>query len=332
MREQSNTNVYDVIVIGAGPIGLCCGIEAKRRGCSYLIIEKGCIVNSLFHYPSHMRFFSTSVLLEIGGIPFASVQDKPTRQEALEYYRRVAESSELNIHLYEKVLEVKNEDNAFEVLTSKGTYQAKKIIVAIGFFDIPRLLNVPGEDLEKVIHYYDDPHAYANQNVLIVGSGNSAAIAALECVRHGARVTTAVRGAAFHDSIKYWIRPDLENRIAEGDITHYYNTVVKEIHPAYMVLESKEQGTFTIANDFVLALTGYEPDFGFLETIGIELRNDVHRSPIYNAETCESRRPGVYLAGVVVGGLLTNKWFIENSRVHAMQIFEHITQDLSKSK
>lgn len=324
MNESAAKNQYDIIVIGAGPIGLCCGIEAQKRGLSCLIIEKGCIVNSLFNYPSHMRFFSTSVLLEIGGIPFASVQDKPTRQEALEYYRRVAESTDLNINLYEKVTGLNGDDGNFEVTTPKAKYQTKKVICAIGFFDIPRLLNVPGEDLEKVIHYYDDPHPYANQDVLIVGSGNSAAITALECVRHGARVTTAVRGASFHDSIKYWIRPDLDNRIADGEITAFYNTVVKEIHPAHVVLESKEQGTFTIPNDFVIALTGYKPDFTFLQSIGIELGEDVHKTPNYNPETCETNRKGLYLAGVVVGGLLTNKWFIENSRVHATQIFNHI--------
>lgn len=325
MSETATKNEYDVVVIGAGPIGLCCGIEAQRRGLSCLIIDKGCIVNSLFHYPSHMRFFSTSVLLEIGGIPFASVQDKPTRQEALEYYRRVAESTNLNINLYEKVTSVSGDDDNFEVNTTKAKYQAKKVICAIGFFDIPRMLNVPGENLEKVTHYYNDPHAYANQDVLIVGSGNSAAITALECVRHGARVTTAVRGEKFHDSIKYWIRPDLENRIAEGEITALYNTTVKEIHSHHVVFESKEQGTFTIKNDFVIALTGYEPDFTFLQTIGIELGQDVHKTPKYNPETCESNRAGIYLAGVVVGGLLTNKWFIENSRIHATQIFDHIT-------
>jgi thioredoxin reductase (NADPH) len=325
MSESTTTNTYDVIVIGAGPIGLCCGIEAQRRGLSCLIIEKGCIVNSLFHYPSHMRFFSTSVLLEIGGIPFASVQDKPTRLEALEYYRRVAESANLNINLYEKVTGLNGDDGNFEVNTSKGSYHAKKIISAIGFFDIPRLLNVPGEELDKVTHYYDDPHVYANQDVLIAGSGNSAAITALECVRHGAKVTTAVRGDKFHDSIKYWIRPDLENRISDGEITPYFNTVIKEIHQNHVVLDSKEQGTITIKNDFVIALTGYEPDFSFLQTIGIELGEDVHKTPKYNPETCESNRTGVYLAGVVVGGLLTNKWFIENSRVHATQIFDHIT-------
>ncbi len=330
MRNNTSDPIYDVIIAGAGPIGLCCAIEAKRRDLSCLVIEKGCIVNSLYHYPTQMRFFSTSVLLEIGGVPFPSIQEKPTKKEALEYYRRIAETFDLNINLYEKVIEVNGDDGTFEVVTSKGKYPAKHVIAAIGFFDYPRTLNVPGEELDKVIHYYDDPHAYSHQDILIVGSGNSAAIAALECVRHGARVSTAVRGPSFHDSIKYWIRPDLDNRIAEGEITAYYNTRVKEIHPDQVVLESREKGTFAIPNDFVLALTGYEPDFSFLQTIGVKLQDDAYKTPVYNTETYETNRPGIYLAGVVVGGLLTNKWFIENSRVHATRIFDHITSKLER--
>ena len=320
----ANRPEWDAVIIGAGPIGLACAMEAKRRGQRALILEKGCLVNSIFRYPTHMRFFSTSNLLEIGGVPFATVHEKPAREEALEYYRRAAKVHELTIRLYEKVREVRGEDNAFDVISDKGIYRARKVIAAIGFFEIPRLLHVPGEDLDKVAHYYREPHSYADQDVLIVGSGNSAAIAALECFRHGVRVTMAVRGENFHDSIKYWIRPDLDNRLETGEITAHYNTRVVAIYPDRVMCESKERGAFELKNDFVLALTGYEPDYAFLQMLGVEIGTDEFRTPVHDPETYETHRKGLYLAGVVVGGMKTNMWFIENSRLHAVRIFDHI--------
>lgn len=322
--ETFQTGQYGVAVIGAGPIGLACGIEAKKRGISHLILEKGCLVNSIYRYPANMTFFSTSDLLEIGGLPFPSVNPKPTRAEALEYYRRAAAAYDLNVHLYERVERVRGEDGLFEIETPRGRYGCNKVIVAAGFFDIPRPLNAIGEALPKVRHYYDEPHPYAGQDLLVVGSGNSAAIAALECFRHGAKVTMAVRGPAFHDSIKYWIRPDLENRVVAGDIEVYYNTRVAEVRERHAVLEERGGERFALPNDFVLALTGYRPDFDFLRSMGIEIGDDAHQTPARDPKTCETNRPGIYLAGVIVGGMKTNQWFIENSRVHAVRIFDHI--------
>jgi thioredoxin reductase (NADPH) len=324
MKREIKTSC-DILIVGGGPIGLTCAIEAKKRGFDHLIIEKGCLCNSIYMYPTYMTFFSTPDLLEIGGIPFVTEQNKPTRGEALEYYRRVKEFYELNMHTYEKVESITGESGGFLVQTSKRQYQAKKVILAIGFFDRPRFMNVPGEDLPKVSHYYRDPYPYAGQELLVVGSGNSAAINALECYRHGARVTVAIRGEGFHEGVKYWIKPDIENRIRDGDIRAYFNTEVVEIRSESVVLKNKlDRQTFEIDNDFVLAMTGYEPDFSFLETIGVQLKNDQYRTPVYNPETYETSRPGIYIAGVTVGGLLTNKWFIENSRAHAVAIVQHI--------
>jgi thioredoxin reductase (NADPH) len=314
----------DVFVVGAGPIGLACAIEAKKRSLTHLVVEKGCIVNSLFRYPTHMRFFSTPELLEIGGVPFACANEKPTRLEALEYYRRVAETWELNLNLYERVQAVEGADGAFRIETDKGDYETAKVIAAIGFFDRHRPIGAPGDDLDKVIHFYQEPHPFAGQNVLIVGSGNSAVICALECLRHGSRVTMAVRGEALHEGVKYWLMPDIENRISCGDVKAYFNTKVVEIRPDRVVLESAEDGRFEIENDFVLAMTGYQPDYTFLEKIGVEFEKGKNKKPVFNEETCETTRKGLYLAGVVVGGMRTDKWFIENSRCHAQAIFDSI--------
>ncbi len=317
--------VYGVIIIGAGPIGIACAVEAQKRGFRALVLEKGCLVNSIYHYPATMRFFSTPDLLEIAGIPFVCQGEKPTRMEALEYYRRLVEFFALEVHLYEEVLDIQGEDGAFRVVTRKGEYGAAKIIVATGFFDRPRLMGVPGEELEKVSHYYREPHPYAHQDLLIVGSGNSAAIAALECHRHHARVTVAIRGEDFHDGVKYWILPDIKNRIKDQEITAYFHTRVVGIKPASVVLSPRGNGTLEIPNDFVLALTGYEPDYDFLHRIGIPERDDENRVPAHDPETYESRRPGIYMAGVVVGGRQTNQWFIENSRAHPAAIFDHLS-------
>ncbi len=318
------TDHYDIIIIGAGPIGLACGIEAKKRGFESIIIEKGCLTYSIYNYPANMRFFSSPELLEIGGIPFITANEKPVRREALEYYRRVADTYRLDIHLFEEALQVEGKRGNYTLRTNKDIYTTARIIIATGFYHKPRMLQVPGEDLPKVQHFYNEPHLYAQQDLLIVGSGNSAAQAALECHRHGAHVTIAIRGAGFKEGVKYWILPDIENRIKENQIKGFFHTTVKEIHPDDVLLQTKEGKTIHLTNDFVLALTGYEPDYDFLTRMGINIENSPNRAPVHNPDTYETNRPGIYLAGVVVGGLLTNVWFIENSRIHAPTIFDHI--------
>jgi len=320
---------YDVLIIGGGPIGLACGIAATKAGLNYIIVEKGALVNSLYNYPMYMRFFSTSERLEIGGVPFMSVNPKPGRQEALEYYFRVAQKFHLNIHLFEEVKEVKNfsssDEQHFEVKTNKSTYTAKNIIVATGFYDIPILLNVPGEELPKVSHYYKDPSYYSFQKVLVVGASNSAVDAALETWRKGAEVTMVVRQSEISHRVKYWVRPDIDNRIKEGSIKAYFNSAVKEIREKEVDIQTTE-GTITIENDFVLALTGYKPNFAFLKHLGIKLSTDEKECPVYNPETMETNVRGIYLAGVVCGGMDTHKWFIENSREHADLIIKDIAE------
>nr|WP_298930138.1 YpdA family putative bacillithiol disulfide reductase [uncultured Allomuricauda sp.] len=314
---------FDVIIIGGGPIGIACGLEAKKQGISFLIIEKGPIVNSLFNYPINMQFFSSSEKLEIDDIPFISKEAKPKRNEALEYYRRIVTSNQLNIHLFEKVMEVKKNNNSFSITTNKNQYTAKNIVVATGFYDLPNNLNVPGEDLPKVSHYYKDPHFYASQKLAVVGASNSAIDAALECYRKGAEVSLIIRGPEVGQRVKYWVRPDIINRINEGSIKAYYNAAVKEITPTEIHIKTPD-GTVTLENDFVLALTGYMPNFEFLEKLGIELSQDEKRLPNYNPDTMESNIGGLYLAGVICGGMETHKWFIENSRIHAPIIMKSI--------
>jgi thioredoxin reductase (NADPH) len=320
MKQQ-----YDIIIIGGGPIGLTCGLEAKRKGLSYLILEKGCLVNSLYHYPVNMTFFSTSERLEIGGIPFVSNNAKPTRNEALEYYRRVAVSAELNIHLFEKVEAVTRKGDEFHITTSKQVYTASNIIITTGFYDIPYLLDVPGEELPKVTHYYNDPHFYAFQKVLVVGANNSAVDAALETWRKGAEVTMVVRKDEIGSRVKYWVRPDIINRIREGSIKAYFNSEIKEIREKEVVIETPD-GEITIENDRVVAATGYQPNLGFLEKLGIRLSEDAIRKPQYDPETHETNIPGMYLAGVICGGMDTHSLFIENSREHALKIIARITR------
>lgn len=321
------SSMYDVVVIGAGPIGLACAFEAQRRGLRCVVLEKGCLCNSIYHYPVTMRFFSTPELLEIGNVPMITAGDKPTRAEALAYYRRVAERLGLSVRLYEAVCDVLGEDGNFEVVSVRGRYHAAKVIAAIGFFDRPRPLEAVGAELPKVSYYYREAHPYAGQDLLIAGSGNSAVEAALECYRHGARVTLAVRGEDFHDGIKYWLRPDIVNRITAGEIKAYFNTAVEEIREREVVLRHRrEQSLSVIANDFVLALLGYMPDYDFLRRIGVGIGDDPYATPLVNETSWESSRRGLYLAGVVVGGLRTNRWFIENSRAHATAICDHIEQ------
>jgi thioredoxin reductase (NADPH) len=314
--------IKDLIIIGAGPIGLACGIEAKGAGLSYVIIEKGCLVNSLYNYPVNMTFFSTSERLEIGNIPFISNNAKPTRPEALEYYRRVCTHFQLDVRLYEEVEEVIKEES-FTVTTPKGKYKSKSVILALGFYDLPYLLNVPGEYLPKVKHYYDEPHPYFAQKVLVVGAANSAVDAALETWRKGAEVTMVIRESSIRESVKYWVRPDMENRIGEGSVKAYFNSQIKEIKEKIVIVSTPE-GEKTIDNDFVLAMTGYQPPFEFMKSAGIGFQQDEFHTPVYNEQTMETNVRGLYLAGVVCGGLKTNKWFIENSRVHAEMIIRDL--------
>lgn len=315
---------FDIIIIGGGPIGIACGLEAKKNGLSYLIIEKGCLVNSLYHYPVNMQFFSSSELLELDKIPFISKENKPRRSEALEYYRRVVTTNELSINLFETVLETtKNSEGLFDVKTSKDNYIAKDIIVATGFYDIPNPLNIPGEHLPKVSHYYTDPHYYAGMDVVVVGASNSSVDAALECYRKGANVTMVVRDKEISSHVKYWVKPDIENRIKEGSITALFNSNIKEITDNTVIINTNNE-ELTIKNDFVLALTGYRPNFAFLKQLGVTISNDANQTPTYNTETMETNVTNLYLAGVVCGGLNTHTWFIENSRIHAVTILTHI--------
>lgn len=318
---------YVLIIIGGGPIGIACGLEAKKVGLTYCILEKGTLVNSLYNYPMNMTFFSTSERLEIGGVPFVSNNPKPTRNEALEYYRRVVTSSNLNIHLFEEVKSVNKNENLFTVLTNKSSYQASNIIIATGFYDIPYLLNVKGEDLPKVKHYYKDPHYYAFQKVLVVGAANSAIDAALETWRKGATVSMVIRGDKISDRVKYWVKPDIENRIAEGSIKAYFNSTVAEIREHEVDIKTPE-GIVTIENDWVLSMTGYQPNLQFLKSLGIELSKDEICKPTYSELNYESNVKGVYLAGVICGGMNTHRLFIENSREHA----EKIIADINKKK
>jgi len=322
---NTQLNEYDVIIIGAGPIGLACAIEAKKNKLKHLIIEKGCIVNSIFNYPVNMTFFSTSERLEIGGVPFISHGVKPTRTEALEYYRRVKESYKLNVRTYEKVISVNSEDSSFNVETEIGNYKAKYLIVATGFFDFPNLMNVPGEELKKVKHYYTEPHPYAYQNIVVIGGGNSAVDVALETYRRGANVSLVIRNNQLEDNVKYWVRPDIENRIKNGEIKAYFNSNIKEITIDEVIINTHER-ELNIKNDFVLAMTGYQPDFSFLKRIGIEFDESNKFVPIYNSNNFETSVDRLFLAGVVCGGMQTSKWFIENSIEHALSIIERIKE------
>jgi thioredoxin reductase (NADPH) len=314
--------MLDLLIIGGGPIGIACGLKAQKAGLSFVIIEKGCLVNSLYNYPSTMTFFSTSEKLEIGGIPFVTINNKPTRAEALEYYRRVATSNHLPINLFEEVNAVTRENDAYTVTTSKATYHAKHIIISTGFYDIAVNLDIPGEHLPKVQHYYKDPHFFAMQKVVVVGSSNSAIDVALETYRKGADVTLVVRGEEISHRVKYWVRPDIINRIKEGSVKAYFNSNLKAIRQHEVDIETPE-GLVTIPNDFVMAMTGYKPNFDQLRRWGLLLSDDKF-IPQYNPDTMETNLPGLYLAGVVCGGLDTHLWFIENSRIHADMIVDDI--------
>ncbi len=315
---------FEVVVIGAGPTGLACGIDAKRAGFRVTNIDKGCLVNSLYNYPSNMTFFTTPELLEIGDLPFSSPNQKPTRQEALEYYRKAAEHYQLDVRQYEPVQRIEGSDNNFVVHTTnlhghKREYRARKLILATGYYDRANYINVPGEDLPKVMHYYREPHPFFGLDVLIIGGKNSAAIAALELWRHGARVTLVHRGPGISPSVKYWIKPDIENRIKSGQVRAFFNTIVKEITLEHVVLATPD-GEVVLPNDYVFALTGYHPDFEFLCSLGIQISGEADKRPVVNQQTLESNVPGIYLAGVIVAGMRTSEVFIENGRFHGQQI------------
>jgi len=321
---MNEANLYDVIIIGAGPIGIACALECNKNNLNYLVIEKGCLVNSLYNYPQNMTFFSTSEKLEIGNIPFVCTNAKPTRNEALEYYRRVAKVANLNVHLFEEVITVSDQqNNSYIVETNKGNYSSKNIIISTGFHDIPYLLNIPGENLPKVTHYYKDPHFYAFQNIIVVGANNSAVDAALETWRKGANVTMIIQNNAIGTRVKYWARPDIINRIEEGSIKAYYNSTIKEIKETSVIINTP-QGIIAIPNDWVIAATGYQPNLNFLEKIGIDLSDDEIKKPFYNEQTHETNKKGIYLAGVICGGMNTHSLFIENSIEHANKIITHI--------
>ncbi|KAF2337159.1 YpdA family putative bacillithiol disulfide reductase [Flavobacterium daemonense] len=316
---------YDLIIVGGGPIGLACAIEAKKRNLRYLIIEKGAIVNSIFNYPLYMTFFSTAERLEIGDIPFNCLAPKPGRQEALEYYRNIHRYFNFSINLFEKVNEIqKKADHHFEIITDKKMYSSKNVVIATGFYDIPITMNVKGEELSKVRHYYKEAHEYAFRNILVVGANNSSVDAALECWRKGANVTMVIRKTEINNRVKYWVKPDIENRIAEGSIKAFFESNITEIRENEVEIETPD-GKIIIENDFVLALTGYKPDLNFLEKSGIELSDDELKIPVYNPETMETNVKGLFLAGVVCGGMQTHKWFIENSRIHAKMIVDYVT-------
>lgn len=314
----------DIVIIGAGPIGLACGIAASRAGFSHAIVDKGCLVNSIYHYPRNMTFFSTSERLEIGDVPFISQNPKPTRPEALEYYRRVARAWDLQTFLYEKVEKVSGEEGAFEVQTDRRLFACRYVIVATGFYDLPYLLHVPGEDLPKVKHYYDEPHPYYDMDILVVGAANSSVDAALETYRKGARsVTMVIREAELDEKVKYWVKPDIENRIKEGSIRAFFRSQILAIRDREVDIRTPE-GAQTLPNDFVLAMTGYQPDFGLLRQMGVSIGGDPDQTPQYDPKTMQTNVPGIYLAGVICGGLKTSIWFIENSRVHAEMILSDL--------
>ena len=317
----------DLIIIGAGPIGLSCGIEAKKNNLEYLIIDKGMLVNSIFHYPTNTTFFSTSDKLEIGDIPFISHNVKPTRTEALEYYRRVSNSWELNLSLYNEVLKIKNENENFSITTQNGKFESRNIVICTGFYDIPYLLNIPGENLDKVLHYYNESHPYYQMDIAIVGAGNSAVDVALDTYRKGAKsVTMVIRENEVGENIKYWVKPDIMNRINNKEIQAYFNSEITEIKEREITVKTPEK-SLELKNDFVLAMTGYQPNYNLLENLNVKILDDEFKTPSYNEKTMKTNIEGVFLAGVICGGLKTNEWFIENSREHSKKILSTIIKD-----
>jgi thioredoxin reductase (NADPH) len=334
-NSDANMPIYDVLVIGAGPTGLACAIDAQNAGFRVVLVDKGCLCNSLFHYPAHMTFFTTPELLEIGNIPFPSPNQKPNRNEALQYYRQVAAFYKLDVRQYQSVEHVIGADGDFSVnlrdrFERHSTLRARKLIVATGYYDLPNYLQIPGEDLSKVMHYYDDPHPFSGTDVVVIGGKNSAAIAALELWRNGARVTLIHRGPDIHRHVKYWIKPDIENRIKAGEVKAYFESQVSEITPDSVMIESPS-GKVILKNDFVFALIGYHPDFDFLTALGVQSEGP-DRMPVCDAQSLESNVPGLYLAGVIVAGNRTNEIFIENGRFHGQQIANDLVKKLDAKR
>jgi thioredoxin reductase (NADPH) len=326
MKEQ----VLDLIIIGGGPTGINCGIAAQKAGLDFCILEKGMLANSIYQFPTNMTFFSTSLKLEIGDIPFISHSDKPTRREALEYYRRLVEHYQLPLRTYEGVANMAAmPDQTYQLVSSKNSYRTRHVIVATGFYDTPRLLNVPGEDLPKVKHYYDDAHPYIGKKVLVVGAANSACDVALETYLHGAEVTMAIREEQIYEKVKYWIRPNIENRIKEGSIQAHFNTTVQAIRPGSVILDTPE-GSVELENDFVLAMTGYQPNYDLLKRLQIPITTDQYQAPVHDPKSLETPLPGVFVAGVVNAGLATSTLFIENTRHHGQVIIDQIVYKLSQ--
>lgn len=320
MSKQSH---HTLVIIGGGPSGINVAIAAERAGVDYIVLEKGVLANSIYQFPTNMTFFSTSLKLEIAETPFISHQDKPTRREALEYYRRLQQNQALKVNLYEPVTKMERAGDCYLIATTKATYRARYVVVATGFYDTPRLLNVPGEDLPKVKHYYDDAHPYIGQNILVVGAANSACDVALETYQKGAHVTMAIRSGEIYPRVKYWIKPNIENRIAEGSIRAHFHTRVLSIQPDSVTLEN-EDGPFTIANDFVLAMTGYEPNYPLLRSLGLPISDDAQAFPIHDEQNLETPLPNVFLAGVVCAGRSTSTLFIENTRHHGDVIIRQV--------
>jgi thioredoxin reductase (NADPH) len=323
MLVKNLSSTLDVLVVGAGPTGISCAIECKKNGLSCVLLEKGVLVNSLFHFPVNMTFFSTSLKLEIAEIPFISNNEKPTRAEALEYYRRLVDHYKLDVKYKQTVIAIESKGGIYKISTQNNSFNAKHIIIATGYYDLPRMLNVPGETLHKVKHYYDEAHHYINQDVVVIGGANSACDVALETWSKGAKVTMVVREPALYQNVKYWILPNVENRIKEGSITAYFNSQILEIKEESVIIQTTTE-TIEIPNDFVLAMTGYLPDYSFLNKIGIEIEDDENKTPVFNPETLESNRPNIYIAGVLNAGLATSKLFIENTRHHADLIIKNI--------
>src|SRR6185312_16286186 len=327
------SDIYDLLVIGAGPTGMACAIEAQRAGFRAVMVDKGCLCNSLFHYPANMTFFTTPELLEIGDMPFSSPNQKPTRSEALEYYRKVAEHYTLDVRQYETVERVSGANGDFAVYTTDRfgralTHRARKLVVATGYYDLPNYLSIPGEDLPKVKHYYHEPHPYFGLEVVVIGGKNSAAIAALDLWRHGGKVTLVHRGEQMHRHVKYWILPDITNRIKNGEIKAYFSSSVTRITEDDVTLATAE-GEKTLPNHFVFALTGYHPDFEFIERLGVKLDEANARCPVCDPASLESNVAGIYLAGVIVAGERTNEIFIENGRFHGKLIAEDLKRKLA---
>ena len=325
-------NVFDVLIVGAGPIGIACGMEATKSGLSHVIIEKGCLTDAVYKFPPQLVFFSTAELLELGDFPFIISGNKPTRSDILNYYKRVAQHFRLNTHLFERVENIRRVDELYHIRTDKAQYQAKFVVLAIGFYDHPKMLKVPGEDLPKVSHYYRDAHFYYNQNVAVIGGGNSGVEAALELYRGGAKKVTFIhRQESLNSSIKYWILPDFQNRVKEGSIEAHFSSNVIEIKDKSIVIQKKSGEIFEIDNDFVLAMTGYHTDFDFLAHVGVETEDTAQRKPVHDPKTMETNMPNMYIAGVATGGMNTNKIFIENGRVHAQRIVEDIMRKMKST-